>query len=327
MTHRQKWIFVGALLVLLCSCSALFREVGTKYIWSHWGRIHSIRAEGDVSIAGFPDPMQVKLYYLKPERIRISFDSPARLAGSVLAFNQGTFVAYNTIDESALIVRGVPLFKPKEKHELVKNFLTKGYGQTSFQKVGVEDVAGKQAHKYQLSIQHPSPHIQWIWLDPNYLFPLKAVFQDPYTHLISTAAVRHITYNEFVDPKVFGVEIPQGVRRLDFDLSKIQKQERPLFPTLPVPFQYLGSVSDKNGSEWIFSDYSTRPSILYTLHASNPRVRLPLTGFVQKYEVKGEARYSIPIRGYSLIYYRKGDLQVMLMSNTSYEELLAISLE
>lgn len=236
-------------------------------------------------------------------------------------------MAYNTIDGSAIEVKGIPLFNVKEKNKLVESFLEKGEGKTLFAKVGRDVIADRKTDKYRIIMMNPKPTTQWVWMDPYFLFPLKVIFTDPYTDLVSQATTRHIRFNEELDPSLFTLGVPRGTKILNFDLSQRDAGIPPLFTDLPKPFSYLGGVKDKNGSPWIFSDYSARPAIFYTLHARNPTVQLPMTGFVQTFEVNGETRHSIPIRGYSLVYYKKGDLHIMLMSNTTYDEVLEISMK
>lgn len=313
------------MIVLFSGCAAIFRDAATHYIWQRWGRIKTISAKMHLEIAGFSKKMETQFYYRVPEQIRVSFDQPQALAGSALVFNRGTFAAYNAIDKTAVRVIGVPLFKRQEKHDLVKSFLSKGYGNVTYEKVGKEEIAGRRSAQYRVTLLKPFPHVQWIWLDTYYLFPLKVVFTDPHTQNISQGWATSIVFNEGVDPKMFQLRLAKEIPLIDFDLRKLDESIATVMPQVAHPYRYLGTVEDAGGSGWKFADYSARPHVFYVIYAKKPKVKFPMTGFVQKFLDQGQERYSIPIRGYSLVSFKQGEYEVIMMANTSYEDLLAMT--
>jgi hypothetical protein len=131
---------------------------------------------------------------------------------------------------------------------------------------------------------------------------VKAIFKDPFSGLVSKGEATTIKFNQGVDSKLIKIKIPNNIHLVDFDITALEKSD-PVYKKVPQQYAYQGSVKDKNGRKWVFSSYmKNKPFALYTIHAKNPKVKLPLIGFTQTYRVKGERRYSIPIRGYSLIY-------------------------
>jgi outer membrane lipoprotein-sorting protein len=324
---KYKKIIIVLLMPLLVGCGALFKGVATEYIWKRLAKINNIHARGELKVAGFSQLMNLDFYYLKPRRIGVFFKSPASLKGSVLIYKRGTFVAYNTLDKAALRIKGIPKFDNKERRKLVESLLGLGSEYIKFQRMGIEQVAGRPAEKMSLLIKKPKPHSQQMWMDKQYLFPVKAIFKDPFSGLVSEGEATTLKFNQDVDAKLFKIQIPNNIHLVDFDITKLEKTE-PLYKKVTNQYAYQGSVKDKSGSQWIFSSYmKEKPFALFTIHAKNPKVKLPLTGFTQTYMIKGERRYSIPIRGYSLIYYQKKDLHIMAMSNGSYEDLLDLTVQ